>query len=74
LKLLADEHFPAEIAKPSGGKYRTLTSKAFTKPIPLGCSISGGIRQNDWRAVIRALVAYLKAHGDEDRGCREEWL
>jgi hypothetical protein len=26
------------------------------------------------RAVIRALVAYLKAHGNEDWSCREGWL
>jgi len=31
-------------------------------------------RQNDLRGVIRALVAFLKAHGDEDWGCREGWL
>lgn len=31
-------------------------------------------RQNDLRAVIRALVRFLKAHGNEDWGCREGWL
>ncbi len=36
--------------------------------------VSGGLRQNDSRAVIRALVAFLKAHGGEDWGCREGWL
>ena len=36
--------------------------------------VSGGFRQNDLRAVIRTLVAFLKAHGDEDWGCREGWL
>jgi hypothetical protein len=36
--------------------------------------VSGGFRQNDLRAVIRGLVAFLKAHGDEDWSCREGWL
>ena len=36
--------------------------------------VSGGFRQNDFRAVIRALVTFLKAHGDEDWRCREGWL
>jgi hypothetical protein len=35
---------------------------------------SGGFRQNDLRAVIRALVTFLKTHGDEDWSCREGWL
>jgi hypothetical protein len=36
--------------------------------------VSSRFRQNDLRAVIRALVTFLKAHGDEDWGCREGWL
>lgn len=36
--------------------------------------VSGGFRQNDARAVIRALVSFLKAHGEEDWSCREGWL
>ncbi len=36
--------------------------------------VSGRLRQNDLRAVIRSLVAFLKAHRDEDWGCREGWL
>lgn len=36
--------------------------------------VSGGFRQNDLRAVVRALAAFLKAHGDESWSCREGWL
>ena len=36
--------------------------------------VSSRFRQNDLRAVIRALVTFLKAHGDEDWSCREGWL
>jgi hypothetical protein len=36
--------------------------------------VSGRFRQNDLRGVIRSLVAFLKAHGHEDWGCREGWL
>jgi len=36
--------------------------------------LSSRFRQNDLRAVIRALVTFLKAHGGEDWGCREGWL
>lgn len=36
--------------------------------------VSSGFRQNDLRAIVRALVTYLKAHGGEDWGCREGWL
>ena len=36
--------------------------------------VSGGFRQNDLRAVIRALVIFTKTDGDEDWGCREGWL
>jgi hypothetical protein len=36
--------------------------------------VSGRFRQNDSRAVIRALVVFLKAQGGEDWGCREGWL
>ncbi len=36
--------------------------------------VSSGFRQNDARAVIRAIVTFLRAHGDEDWGCRESWL
>jgi hypothetical protein len=36
--------------------------------------VSGGFRQNDLRAVIRALITFLKTHGGEDWSCREGWL
>ncbi len=36
--------------------------------------VSSRFRQNELRAVIRALVAFLKAHRDEDWTCREGWL
>ena len=36
--------------------------------------VSSGFRQNELRAVIRSLVTFLKAHGDEDWTCREGWL
>lgn len=36
--------------------------------------VSNRFRHNDSRAVIRALVTFLKAHGHEDWGCREGWL
>ena len=36
--------------------------------------VSNRFRQNDLRALIRALVTFLKTHGDEDWGCREGWL
>lgn len=36
--------------------------------------VSSRFRQNDLRAVIRALVTFIKQHGDEDWGCREGWL
>ena len=36
--------------------------------------VSGRFRQNDLRAVIRALVPFLKEHTGEDWGCREGWL
>lgn len=36
--------------------------------------VSSRFRQNDLGAVIRVLVTFLKAHGDEDWGCREGWL
>ncbi len=36
--------------------------------------VSSRFRQNDVRAVIRALVTFLKAHGAQDWRCREGWL
>ncbi len=36
--------------------------------------VSNRFRQNDLRSVIRALVSFLRARGDEDWGCREGWL
>jgi hypothetical protein len=36
--------------------------------------VSSGFGQNNLRAVTRALVTFLKAHGDDDWGCREGWL
>ncbi len=36
--------------------------------------VSNRFRQNDSRALIRALITFLKAHGGEDWRCREGWL
>lgn len=36
--------------------------------------VSSGFRQNDLRGVIRALIAFLRLHGDEDWSCRQGWL
>ena len=36
--------------------------------------VSSRFRQNDLRAVIRALVTFLKTHAAEDWACREGWL
>ena len=36
--------------------------------------VSSSFRQNELRAVIRALVAFLKEHRNEDWTCREGWL
>ena len=36
--------------------------------------VNSRFRQNDLRAVIRALVSFLKEHRDEDWSCREGWL
>jgi hypothetical protein len=36
--------------------------------------VSNRIRQSDLRGVIRALVTFLKTHGNEDWSCREGWL
>ena len=36
--------------------------------------VSSRFRQNDLRSVIRALVTFLKTHGNEDWCCREAWL
>jgi hypothetical protein len=36
--------------------------------------VSGAFRQNDVRAVVRALVTFLKSHRHEDWTCREGWL
>jgi hypothetical protein len=36
--------------------------------------VSSRFPQNGLRAVIRALATFIKAHRDEDWGCREGWL
>ena len=36
--------------------------------------VSNSFRQSDLRTVIRALVAFLQAHADENWSCREGWL
>jgi hypothetical protein len=36
--------------------------------------VSSRFCQNELRALVRALVVFLKAHGDEDWSCREGWL
>ncbi len=116
MKLLTDEHFPAEIARavrrqmPSFDiqtihdtnlaglldqpllaaldlQQRTLLTRDvnsipdFLKERLREGKTHGGVvyvssrfRQNELRRVIRALVAFLKAHGDEDWTCREGWL
>jgi hypothetical protein len=116
VKLLTDEHFPAEIVQAVRRKMsnfdiqsihetdlaglldqlllasldlqqRTLLTRDvnsipdFLKERLREGKTHGGViyvssrfRQNDLRAVIRALVTFLKAHGDEDWGCREGWL
>jgi hypothetical protein len=116
LKVLTDEHFPAEIAVAVRRKmadfdiqsiYETNLAGLLDRPllellnlqqrtlltrdvnsIPDVLKerlhegkthggviyVSGGFRQNNSRAVIRALVAFLKKHGGEDWGCREGWL
>lgn len=35
--------------------------------------VSSKFRQNDLRAIMRALATFLKTHGDEDWSCREGW-
>ena len=116
MRLLTDEHFPAEIAQAVRRKipnfdiqsihetnlaglldqpllavldvqHRTLLTRDvnsipdFLKERLREGQTHGGVvyvsarfRQNDLRAVIRALVTFLKAHGDEDWGGREGWL
>jgi hypothetical protein len=116
VKLLADEHFPAEIAMTVRREMPDLdiqsiheTNLAGLLDQPLLAAldlqqrtlltrdvnsipdflkerlregkthggviyVSGGFRQNDSRAVIRALVTFLKIHGDEDWRCREGWV
>ena len=116
MKLLTDEHFPAEIAKAVRRKLpnfeiqsihetnlvglldqpllealdrqqRTLLTRDvnsipdFLKERLRDGKTHGGaiyvsnrFRQNDSRAVIRALVTFLKTHRHEDWRCREGWL
>lgn len=116
MKLLTDEHFPAEVARAvrrEMGSFdiqsihetdlaglldqpllaaldlqrRTLLTRDvnsvpdFLKERLREGKTHGGViyvsrrfRQNDLRAVIRALVTFLRAHGDEDWGSREAWL
>jgi hypothetical protein len=116
VKLLTDEHFPAEIAQAVRREMRNFdiqsiheTNLAGLLDQPLLATldlqqrtlltrdvnsipdflkerlregkthggviyVSNNIRQNDLRGVIRALAAFLKAHGDEDWTCREGWL
>ena len=116
MRLLTDEHFPAEIAQAVRRKMpefdiqsihetnlvglldqpllavldlqqRTLLTRDvnsipdFLKERLREGKTHGGViyvssrfRQNDSRGVMRALVTFLRAHGDEDWGCREGWL
>ena len=116
MKLLADEHFPAEIAQAIRRQIPGLDVQSIHETNLAGLLdqpllavldlqkrtlltrdvnsipdflkerlregkthggviyVSGRFRQNDLRSVIRALVAYLKAHGDKDWGCREGWF
>ena len=116
MKLLTDEHFPAEIAQSIRRKmpnfdiqsiHETNLAGLLDQPLLAALDleqktlltrdvnsipdflkerlregkthagviyVSSGFRQNDLRAVIRALVTFLKEHGDEDWGCREGWL
>ncbi len=116
MKLLTDEHFPAEISQAVRRKMPNLdiqsiheTNLAGLLDQPLLAALDlqqrtlltrdvnsipdflkerlregkthGGViyvssrfRQSDSRAVIRALVSFLKAHGHEDWGCQEGWL
>jgi len=116
VKLLTDEHFPAEIAQAVRRKmpnfdiqsiHETNLTGLLDQPLLAALDlqqrtlltrdvnsipeflkerlregethggvvyVSSRIRQNDLRAVIRALLAFLKAHGHEDWTCREGWL
>ncbi len=116
MKLLTDEHFPAEIAKAVRREmpnfdiqsiHETDLAGLLDPPLLIALDVqqrtlltrdvnsipdflkdrlregnthggviyvSGTFRQNDFRALIRALVSFLKAHGGEDWGCREGWL
>ena len=116
MKLLTDEHFPAEIATSVrreipkcdilsihetnlaglldqpllellDQQQRTLLTRdvnsipEFLKERLREGKTHGGViyvssrfRQNDLRAVVRALATFLKAHRDEDWACREAWL
>lgn len=116
MKLLTDEHFPAEIARAVGREMRSFDIQSIhetnlagllDQPLLAATDLQsrtlltrdvnsipdflkerlregkthGGViyvcsrfRQNDLRAVIRALVTFLQAHGDEDWACREDWL
>jgi Domain of unknown function (DUF5615) len=116
VKLLTDEHFPAEIAQAVRREMshfdiqsihetnltglldqpllealalqqRTLLTRDvnsipdFVKERLRDGKTHGGViyvsskfRQNDLRAVIRAMVIFLKAHREEDWSCREGWL
>lgn len=116
MKLLTDEHFPAEIAQAVrrqmpkfdmqsihdtdlaglldqpllealDRQHRTLLTRDVNsipdflkerlregKTHGGAIYVSSSFRQNELRAVIRALVTFLKAHGDEDWSCREGWL
>ena len=116
MKLLTDEHFPAELAQALrrqmprfdiesihetnlaglldqpllealDQQQRTLLTRDvnsipdFLKERLREGKTHGGViyvssrfRQNDLRSVVRGLVAFLKAHGNEDWSCREGWL
>lgn len=116
MKLLTDEHFPAEIARAVRREmpkidiqsiHETNLAGLLDQPLLEALDLQprtlltrdvnsipdflqerlregkthGGViyvssrfRENDLRAVVRALVTFLKAHDGEDWGCREGWL
>lgn len=116
MRLLTDEHFPAEIAQAVRREmpdfdiqsiYETNLAGLLDQPLLAALDqqqrtlltrdvnsipdflkeqlregkthggviyVSNRFRQNDLRAVARALVTFLKAHGEEEWACREAWL
>jgi hypothetical protein len=116
VKVLTDEHFPANIARAVRRKLRSFDIQSIHETDLVGLldqplldaldaqertlltrdvnsipdflkerlrdgKTHGGViyvsrrfRQNDSGGVIRALIIFLKTHGDEDWSCREAWL